>query len=1013
MNRFDKILHCFSFGEAHRAGVLLALLMIAGPPAARAQLPPDADWMTMETEHFRVTYPAELDALARRAGDRAEGAWGALEEHFVDGPAGKVDLVITDHADVSNGYSNVFPSNRIVIFAPPPMDGYSLSYMDEWLELVIIHELAHIFHFDLTRGLGAAVRTVFGRLPARWPAFPGGATPGWTVEGLATYYESALTTAGRVRGSFHEMVVRSAMVEGAFPSLNQVSGDSPEWPGGQRYYVFGSLFLTYMLEEHGEAAMGRFVEAVAGQWVPFRLDSAAREAFGESFTEAWQRWRQGLENRYGTLVEDLRAWAPITRSESLTREGQYALNLALSPDRDQLAYARYDARSDLQIRISGPEGENSAELVRTNSLANLSWTPDGRILFSQIEFVDPYRIRGDLYISDLTGRVRRITEGQRLDHPDVSPGGRTAVAVQEKGGTNRLVLVELDSGRVRPLTDYDPLTHWAYPRWSPNGQWVAAARWQAGGYYDLVVLDQEGRVVREVTRDRAVDISPAWTPDGTFLLWSSDRTGIPNLNAVAVDPETGVLGPRRQITNVLGGAAYPAVDSRGSWIYFAGYHHDGWHIQRIPMDPEAWFDPAPPSPEFEGTPAPRALGGAVDAMGGPYDAFQTLRPTYWSPAFRSGEDAGGRQVLDPGFGLSTSGTDLVGRHSYELIGLLSGGAATFNGGASYAYAGLGTPVLSAALAQTHDADGPFPAPDDSPERLFVVERERSLGLGATLTRRRFRNLASLGISGSHIWEHRTLLESDLAESERYRLARPDSRLAEMRIAASLATARRYPFSISLEDGVGLFIRGRARRELALADSLREISGEDRSYRDLVGQVTLYKSLPLPGFGSHVLALRGSGGVAGGPGADAYHFEVGGSAGGNGPISFLRFGEGLLFPVRGYPQARRYGRYAWSATAEYRFPLWLINSGPGLIPLHLDWLSGALFLDSGNAWGPELGFQGFQNPPGDPLVSAGGELTLRIMPFWNGNVELRSGVAFPLVETDGDGVRFYLRVGPAF
>lgn len=1013
MNRFDKIRPGLLSRGAAWAGVLLPLLAMPVPQAARGQLPPDADWVTLETEHFRVTYPEKLEGLARRAGDRAERAWGTLEERFVEGPSEKVDLVLTDHADISNGYSNVFPSNRIVIFAPPPMDGYSLSYMDEWLELVIIHELAHIFHLDLTRGLGSAVRAVFGRLPTRWPSFPGGATPGWTVEGLATYYESALTTAGRVRGSFHEMVVRTAILEDAFPSLNQISGDSPVWPGGQRYYVFGSLFLSHMLEKHGEAAMGRFVEAVADQWVPYRLDSAARKAFGESFTGAWQAWEDSLEDRYETLEADLRQRAPLTRSENLTREGQYALNPAVSPDGEHLAFARYDARSDLQVRISEPDGRSSRELARTNSLANLTWTPGGEVLFSQIEFVDPYRIRGDLYIADLQGRVRRVTEGQRLDHPHTDPGGKTAVAVQEGGGTSRLVLVDLESGEVRPLSGYDPATHWAYPRWSPDGRWIAAARWQPGAYYDLVILDRDGTMIREVTRDRAVDVSPAWSPDGNFLIWSSDRSGIPNLYAVGVDPDTGALGPRRQITNVLGGAAYPSVDPQGRWLYFAGYHHDGWHIQRMAMDPESWFEPAPASLEFGPTPGPGPAWGTVEVADEAYDPFQTLGPTYWSPAFRSGEEAGGREVLDPGFGLSTSGTDLVGRHSYELIGLFSSGPATFNGGASYAYAGLGNPVLTAAMAQTHDADGPFRAPDDGPDRLFVVERERSVGMGATLIRRRSRSQASLGISGSHIWEHRTLLDSDLTESRDYRLSRPDSRLAEIRMAVGFGTARRYPFSISLEDGIGLFIRGRFRRELALADSLRDVSGEDRSYRDLVGQMSLYKSLSLPGFGRHVLALRGSGGVAGGAGADAYHFEVGGTAGGSGPISFLRFGEGLLFPVRGYSQARRYGRYAWSATAEYRFPLWLIDGGPGLIPLHLDWLSGSLFLDSGNAWGPELGFQGFENPRRDPLASAGGELTLRVMPFWYGNVELRTGVAFPLTDTDGDGVRFYVRVGPAF
>jgi hypothetical protein len=250
----------------------------------------------------------------------------------------------------------------------------------------------------------------------------------------------------------------------------------------------------------------------------------------------------------------------------------------------------------------------------------------------------------------------------------------------------------------------------------------------------------------------------------------------------------------------------------------------------------------------------------------------------------------------------------------------------------------------------------------------------------------------------------------LAESRSFRLSRPNSRLAEGRGAVSFANARLFPFSISPEDGVGLFLRGRVRRELSLADSIRDVAGEDRSFKDVLGQVNLYKSLPLPGFGNPVIALRGSGGVAEGPGADAYHFEVGGASGvGGGGI--LPLGQGLFFPVRGYGTAWRAGRFAWSATAEFRFPLLFLDRGPGLFPLHLDWLSGSVFFDAGNAWGTEVKGDGKENPVRDPLASVGAEVTARIFPLWYQNMEFRVGVGVPLV--DGSGARAYLRLGPAF
>jgi hypothetical protein len=1013
---FDKVV------PMHRtlSGLLLTLLLTSFPGGADGQVPPHERWRTMETENFRITYPDGLRDLALRAGARAEVAWTTLSEEFVDPPSGKVDMVVTDHADISNGFSRVYPSKRIVIFAPPPMEGFGLPHMDEWMELVITHELAHIFHGDHATGLGGALRGVFGRAPLVWPFFPGMASPGWLVEGVATYYESALTQAGRVRGSFHEMVVRTAILHGEFERIDQTSGNSPVWPGGQRIYVYGSLFLDHLLKRHGEEALGTFVRVMGGQWLPFRVDAAAREAFGVSFSRAWEEWREELEAHYGALRDTLAAWAPLTQGEVLTEGGYFVRNPEPSPDGESLAFARLDGRSDPQIRVLSLRTSEERKLARSNSLSNLAWTPLGQVLFSQIDYTDSYRLWQDLYLAEPDGRVSRLTEGARLDHPHVGPDGGRAVAVQGEGGSTRLVLVDLSTGLVHPLGGYEPQELWAYPRWSPDGRWIAASRWRPGAFYDVVILSPAGDVVGEVTRERSVDTAPTWSPDGRWILWASDRSGIPNLYAAPVNPVSGRPGPPRQITNVLGGASEPAVDPEGEWIYFTSYHADGWRIERIPFIPDQWFEPFPLHSRFHGEVDAARFEAREGGAEGRYRPITTLAPRYWVPEFREGDQAGDVQVLKPGFGLRTSGEDLVGRHALSASATFSGGVGPLNAGASYTFAGLGNPVLGVAVSQSYDAAaqprrGVVQEGDTVP--LFLVERERAVGVGATLLRRRARTVGTLGFSASHVWEHWFLLEENLESSTRFRLMRPNIHLAEGRVTASFANARRFPFSVSPEDGAGLFVRARVRRDLALADSLRGGLGWDRGFRDVVGQVTLYKGFRGPGFGNHVLGVRASGGMAGGPGAHAFHYEVGGASGGNLPVQFVDVGYGLLFPVRGYSTASRWGRYAWTATAEYRFPLRLVNRGWGLFPWHVDWLAGALFLDGGNAWGPELGTPGFENPRRDPLASVGGELLVRSLALWSQTLDLRLGAAFPLMEVEPgrgrEGPFAYLRLGTAF
>jgi hypothetical protein len=95
----------------------------------------------------------------------------------------------------------------------------------------------------------------------------------------------------------------------------------------------------------------------------------------------------------------------------------------------------------------------------------------------------------------------------------------------------------------------------------------------------------------------------------------------------------------------------------------------------------------------------------------------------------------------------------------------------------------------------------------------------------------------------------------------------------------------------------------------------------------------------------------------------------------------------------------------------------VNRGIGLIPLHLDQVSGSLFADAGNAWGPELGTSvpRYHNPRRAALRSVGAELSADILTFFNAFLPLRAGVALPLVDATGRGTDpvWYLRVGPSF
>jgi hypothetical protein len=149
----------------------------------------------------------------------------------------------------------------------------------------------------------SAERTTAGRF------FPGLATPTWVIEGLATWYESRLTERGPRARDVPRDGVRTAILEGRFESLGQASGASPLWPGGTRPTPTArSSSSTFSSVRRG--AHAAFVEAVAGQWIPYRLDAAGRSAFGVSLTEAWDAWERELRERYEIYDAELSKLGP-------------------------------------------------------------------------------------------------------------------------------------------------------------------------------------------------------------------------------------------------------------------------------------------------------------------------------------------------------------------------------------------------------------------------------------------------------------------------------------------------------------------------------------------------------------------------------------------------------------------------------------------------------------------------------------------------------------------------------
>ena len=158
--------------------------------------------------------------------------------------------------------------------------------------------------------------------------------------------------------------------------------------------------------------------------------------------------------------------------------------------------------------------------------------------------------------------------------PRFTPDAKDIVYVSGPTSTRNELCVQavrdgLPVGEPEPLTDYGEgeVNH---PAVSKDGQWVAYYR-VVNGQRDIWTTQLGGGAPVRITSDKANDIQPAWSPDGTRLAFVSDRGGGFNVWTV------GIANGRRngtevQVTRVDGQAQAPEWSpGDGKWIaYVAG-----------------------------------------------------------------------------------------------------------------------------------------------------------------------------------------------------------------------------------------------------------------------------------------------------------------------------------------------------------------------------------------------------------------------------------------------------------
>ncbi|MBI2392433.1 MAG: PD40 domain-containing protein [Deltaproteobacteria bacterium] len=920
---------------------IVAVAWLAVARDARAVGDPSLVWQTFQTQHFRVHHHKRLESIAKRVAEVCEDVHGRLVQPLGWTPGEITNVVVTDDTDSANGSATALPYNTVRLFVTAPDDLSPLADYDDWQLELITHEYTHILHTDHITGLPAIYNAIVGKQYS-----PNQMQPRWLLEGLAVLLETRYTTGGRNRSSIFDMYLRADVLEDNIAGLDQISHAPRRWPQGNLWYLYGSHFLEYVENLYGFEALRQVAADYGDEIIPYGINRAIHRATGKTYVELYRGWIAWMQKRYARQKAEVAAKG-LREGRRATFHGQEAFHPRYMPaaagahDKGfarRISYYRNDTHTTTGLYAIGVRDGAKAPtygigelLTRTAGASTPAWLPDGSLLYDSVEsskmklyfYWDLFR-RAPREWGGETEQGERLSFGLRANEPAVSPDGDRVAYVVNKQGTSYLYLSELDGdqpfGAPRKLVPNERFDQVYTPRWSPDGTRIAFSAWNSGGYRDVKIVDVATGALTAVTRDRALDTGPVFSPDGQTLYFSSDRTGIANIYAYDL-----VSGGLKQVTNVINGAFQPEVDETGKHLAYVGYTHEGYDIFELDLDPKTFRD-AEPYVDTRGTHVPAAKPLSLKAT--PYNPLPTLRPYTWE--WESRPDSFGQAVI-----VTTRGGDVVGLHFFA-----ASLTASFNRGITgtdlfYVYRNMPFDTR-ARLWRYVGLRGGFRFGDETP-----LWAEESLGIESGITAPLAKVFSAQSLAISYAFSRFRPLDGFPTNAiDPY--ARPavfpqTGYLAAIRLGWSWSNVQRFLWSVGPEKGFAFSANvDLARPELA------------SQYSVLLASYNSVGYFPMPWARHHVLALHAQGGASSGDWGRRGAFVLGGFADIPLPDALrnLLFQPGIA--LRGYRPGARFGDAFHLFNVEYRFPLLNVDRGYETLPAFLHRFYGNVFADYGDA-----------------------------------------------------------------
>lgn len=528
------------------------------------------DWKHIKTPHFTIYYYQGEEELVKFAAQVAEESYYKLKEDLSHNFRKRVPLIIY------NSHNDFAQTNVTLSLIEESVGGFTELFKNRMVipfegsydrfRHVINHELVHAFQFDILFGskLGNVMQAEFMM-----------SIPLWVMEGLAEF--ESLNWNSETESYMRDAVINNRLIP--IQILNYTYGYS-SYKEGQSIYKFIS-------ETYGRKKIGELFHTLKQKK---DFEKALKSTIGLSVEQLDSEWSKSLKKRYWPLYDKKDELDNIARrlTDHKKLGNAYNVSPSISPDGTKIAYITdKDEYTEILIisAINGQVLRKVASAAKSATFEGLhilrpgiSWSNDGKM----IAFSAKSRKDDVIYIMDIEqGHTHSVLKPHcdGVYSPNFSPDGTKITFCGIKDGLSDIYVIDIKTQNLRRLTkdvcdDRDPVfsPQGDFIVFSSDREYVSDTLWHYGNYA-LFKINLDGKAIEQLTERESNLGNPVFSEDGEKIIFISDREGVNNLYLLEIDS----LNIHR-LTDVFGNVSSPTLSADDRKLVFSGYEEGGWDI---------------------------------------------------------------------------------------------------------------------------------------------------------------------------------------------------------------------------------------------------------------------------------------------------------------------------------------------------------------------------------------------------------------------------------------------------